>query len=831
MLNWHEHCLKIVNQPLKVLKYIEHEKHDINEKDAMGMTLLMRLVSQTSYNELTKALLQSSEATQKSLRKPIDLNSMNKNGEDVFLLASAAKNKEIQELLDIEHQRIKRLQEHASKIGYHDTSSESYDYILKDLKHGKFPMIGGSGGYFGGGIYFALSEKESFHKALSHGRGFKCELFMGNIYKISSLAEKDTFYNLYFNGTHHGAWYKTPSDVIRMRLLTWHGKSYDSVWGHYDDNIASVNQRILPTGDEYVVFSADQVKVQETFILFNEHWISTNVQTPRIYDSYQSIKHIHPGDVRITHRDEDDTDEEEDQIAFAYKDTKYNNRIVFTPDMTEETFVVVPDYVTKDLNNAILHYKPILYLIDQIYLSSSDAYFKTLFPNIPSNQLYPILQNYQIYIEPNETSIIFKPNNMSDTISYDLTNELLFIDSSDIVFEHLSKRKSTLTLKYDVLIDNKSISVDLPSSLMTLLKQLILKEKATKTIFDNELKITMLEEKEFEFINQLHKLLQNYLLREKNIRKQYSSQRKSSKEDLPVFFQPTGTQRSYARYFISDIRPTDAGFSIPDEFLQHGDIVGLKNNESYIWFYVRPSLEKEGSFISIYISDQYSTLTIPIEVTQHLLDSETYYKELLKNRKYIKANTIRLTISPYDIFWKNKKIFKSDVLKEIGYIFETIRKHHSTFIDYSIDYTLTKKSRSKGYIWIRKDPTDSIYSTLVYGAPMYLSKMIIKTLTDIYWDPKPLVITIDLSIHSSNSKILKLTNVFDNQHINSLFPKEHFKWTIEESPTYPSKLILHLPRYISKDIREKIEKIFKTTDGWLPFGYSSKQVIPLSNNN
>ena len=441
MLDWHKQCLKNAHSLKTVLNIIHNGNHNINQQDELGMTLLMYLVKDSTHTPLVKTLIHSSEATRTSLRQPVNLNLMNKNGEDAFLLASAANHKDIEELLNVEENRMKRIQKRYSNPtkGYHETSRQSYKFIMNDLKNHLFPMIGGEGGYFGGGIYFATSQKESTTKALYHGYGFQCELKIGNVYKISSKQELDAFRQTYFNSTMNNIWYNTPSDVIRMRLLTYNGQSYDSVWGHYDDSIPSINNRILPTGDEYVVYSADQLTVQDTFILFNKHWLPNNLPEPRIYDAYSKPTNRKIGDVYIVHYEnsEDDSDDEGmDTIQFVYKDSQ--NKITFTEKFTDEYAIEIPIDVTKDILNSFFYFKPILHIIDQLYLSSSDAYFKTLFPNIQSDKLYATLKKYDIFIEPKEYSITFRNIETNKYTLYDLNKDYLFTNNKNNIFNELS---------------------------------------------------------------------------------------------------------------------------------------------------------------------------------------------------------------------------------------------------------------------------------------------------------------------------------------------------------------------------------------------------------
>jgi hypothetical protein len=144
-------------------------------------------------------------------------------------------------------------------------------------------MIGGTGGYFGGGIYFAVNEKESNKKAMHHGAGFQCELKMGKFFKITTTEELESFRDVYCKGNS----YKIPVDIMRERLLR---DGYDSVWGHQDTTIEDVSNRVLLTGDEFVVYSADQVSIS--------HYYSVELENPtfnhNLYPLFSYIKDNQP---------------------------------------------------------------------------------------------------------------------------------------------------------------------------------------------------------------------------------------------------------------------------------------------------------------------------------------------------------------------------------------------------------------------------------------------------------------------------------------------------------------------------------------------------------
>jgi hypothetical protein len=190
------------------------------------------------------------------------------------------------ETITKEKQRRHRLDTMPTKIGFHETNGESFKFVISDVEKKKHPMIGGKGGYFGGGIYFAQTEQESSSKALHSGMGFKCELKMGKCYKISNQDELKFFYKTYCRKSNSGSSdsdeeeeyyeidpYHIPIDIMQRRLIE---DDIDSVWGHQDETIINVDDRILQTGDEYVVYSADQVIIEKYYFIRNENqWIET----------------------------------------------------------------------------------------------------------------------------------------------------------------------------------------------------------------------------------------------------------------------------------------------------------------------------------------------------------------------------------------------------------------------------------------------------------------------------------------------------------------------------------------------------------------------------
>lgn len=272
-LSWHNELFQLMNERKwsEANDILKKDDIDINAVDENGMTVLMHLVKQNTrdfHAFATKFIRTHAYATLSAPRKRLDMNATNKNGEDVFSLASAYNNVSVMDALNIEAQRQKRLGKNQPVVGYHTTNTEAYTKIEKDIKDGKYPMIGGPGGYFGGGIYFALTQDESTYKALYKGVGFECSLRMGEVLKVSNQNEMNHFITV-FCGKNDP--FQMPTDVMAQRLLTVGDKPYDSVWGHYDETL-DVNARILKTGDEYVVYSADQVKIMKSFSqIFNSY--------------------------------------------------------------------------------------------------------------------------------------------------------------------------------------------------------------------------------------------------------------------------------------------------------------------------------------------------------------------------------------------------------------------------------------------------------------------------------------------------------------------------------------------------------------------------------
>ena len=77
--------------------------------------------------------------------------------------------------------RRTRLREGGHTTLYHQTSSDVAASIISDQK-----MLRGSGGMAGGGIYFAVSQSDTHHKAQSKGVILQVQVQLGRIKTISS---------------------------------------------------------------------------------------------------------------------------------------------------------------------------------------------------------------------------------------------------------------------------------------------------------------------------------------------------------------------------------------------------------------------------------------------------------------------------------------------------------------------------------------------------------------------------------------------------------------------------------------------------------------------
>ncbi len=115
-------------------------------------------------------------------------------------------------------ERSNRLNDTKTLVLYHQTDSVTAAKILQDQK-----MLRGTVGMAGGGIYFATSAHDTYHKARAQGTVLECQVHLGRVLSVSANGNRDMgFRKLYHTG-------------------------YDSV--------------MIPRsgGTEYVVYNSDQV--------------------------------------------------------------------------------------------------------------------------------------------------------------------------------------------------------------------------------------------------------------------------------------------------------------------------------------------------------------------------------------------------------------------------------------------------------------------------------------------------------------------------------------------------------------------------------------------
>jgi hypothetical protein len=239
----------------------------------------------------------SNEAMIESHRYKIDIYWQSSSGSTVFdILENNANQPELIRIIQKEDLRQKRLNSLPTKQGFHETDLKSFNFIVSDSHQHRYPMVGGNGGYFGGGIYFAFSQYESSRKTHHRGYGFECSLKIGNCLILETKRQLKYFYRDYcYTSSGYREYikipdenldkpdatdadpndaedprdwvnsYETPIDVMQRRLLE---NDIDSVWGHYNTTtIQNPHKRILPRGDELVVYSADQVVIKKYFIV------------------------------------------------------------------------------------------------------------------------------------------------------------------------------------------------------------------------------------------------------------------------------------------------------------------------------------------------------------------------------------------------------------------------------------------------------------------------------------------------------------------------------------------------------------------------------------
>jgi hypothetical protein len=263
-----------------LLKDILNKPENTNillETDEEGWTPLM-IASFNNKEEIVKALIDlQTTPILGNPRLKIDVHQKNLSGATAYDLARSYV---IGEILFKEEYRKRRLNEGTIKTGYHETSLESFGFIVADNEINRYPMVGGTGGYFGGGIYFALSKEDSSRKALYKGYGFECELKMGTVYMVDSIESLKEFLILFCDKYNE---YTTPTDVMKMRLLE---KGYDSVWGHHRRDLVDSGKSILKTGDEIVIYSADQIQIKQKFVVFTHDYLFKGLK----WEPIQSLK-------------------------------------------------------------------------------------------------------------------------------------------------------------------------------------------------------------------------------------------------------------------------------------------------------------------------------------------------------------------------------------------------------------------------------------------------------------------------------------------------------------------------------------------------------------
>jgi hypothetical protein len=252
----YKYCMYGELDNLKALLNAKNTDPNLEEKlnaqhSPYGWTPLMVAVAYNRKAVVRYLLEQSREALPTNSRRRIDIYKKSYAGgtaEDYAIY------EDISNLLTGEQERQDRLTNNATWEGFHETSIYAYEYINEAIRANRYPMIGGHGGMFGGGIYFAFTPEGANHKSLNRMYGYKCDVRMGNVYKIDTNERNKEFRELYCNDSDS---FNIPTDIMQKRLLE---KGYDSVHAT-TDSIRYIQQ----TGEEFVVYSADQVKVQEVF--------------------------------------------------------------------------------------------------------------------------------------------------------------------------------------------------------------------------------------------------------------------------------------------------------------------------------------------------------------------------------------------------------------------------------------------------------------------------------------------------------------------------------------------------------------------------------------
>ena len=269
--------IKVTQQDREaILKLIDKDVSIVDKEDPItGMTPIMVASNAGNVYALETLLFkQVSHAPQihgeKYQRYPIKPYKTNLEGLNALELAADYRTKTF---LKNYYERHDRFKDTTIQKGWHETGFESFNYIFNDHRKGLYPFFGGDGGYFGGGVYFALFQQESSRKALHHGYGFQCKIKMGEVCNIRNKLDLDQFIKTYCRNQNS---YELPNDVMRWRLQYFGDKPYDSVWGHKGETLPFgspppiPDNRILQTGDEIVAYYPDQISIVGTYITNRE---------------------------------------------------------------------------------------------------------------------------------------------------------------------------------------------------------------------------------------------------------------------------------------------------------------------------------------------------------------------------------------------------------------------------------------------------------------------------------------------------------------------------------------------------------------------------------
>lgn len=381
------------------------------EDPSTGMTPIMVASKSANYYALQMLLFKQDSSDPNKhgeiyQRFPIKAYKTNLEGLNAYELAGDYRTKDF---LKNYYERHYRFKDTTIEKGWHETGLESFNYIFNDHTKGLYPFFGGNGGYFGGGVYFALSQQESSIKALHHGYGFQCKIIMGTVYHISDQSELNKFIEIFCRNQNS---YELPNDVMRWRLQYFGDKPYDSVWGHKGAPLPLVyppplDNRILKTGDEIVAYYPDQISIVETYITNinnkNSPWIpqlkgfklipSTLFDNILYKTSADSVGYLdYNNDGTLLRRLERNVDDQTDEIKIYDTRNKYIEKEIIKVLTYEEQ---VRNYVTHfafhpinpDIYVVVLNKKRI-----RLYTSDNETPFivmKNEFVNITSIHFHP----------------------------------------------------------------------------------------------------------------------------------------------------------------------------------------------------------------------------------------------------------------------------------------------------------------------------------------------------------------------------------------------------------------------------------------------------------